>query len=312
MEFQIVNEISSFWGTLVPPIFLGITSIFLFLWVIGKQNCEILMKRFVNNDDRKYVLHNGLYIPQNQTTKYIFLNRISEKLGVENLKPLMIIFFIVLFFFGVNQLLIQIFQPMLVYYPDQLLYSSGIDDYLIADIWMYYPKVRSINQLYKIIMDLTESTRSTNDVFLYSIEAFIRFDIVCCILMFFRIVFRRRKMKWFNGKVFLRLIFLTFILMIALIGVLFLNIQRTNNEVRNRCYEAYSILEEEHNDFMDLSSDIQAAELENYLSVIKQDKERYGSDLYYGAFGIRSRYVEYITNIVREFYRFFSEEPCYN
>lgn len=295
MEFQIVNEISSFWGTLVPPIFLGITSIFLFLWVIGKQNCEILMKRFVNNDDRKYVLHNGLYIPQNQTTKYIFLNRISEKLGVENLKPLMIIFFIVLFFFGVNQLLIQIFQPMLVYYPDQLLYSSGIDDYLIADIWMYYPKVRSINQLYKIIMDLTESTRSTNDVFLYSIEAFIRFDIVCCILMFFRIVFRRRKMKWFNGKVFLRLIFLTFILMIALIGVLFLNIQRTNNEVRNRCYEAYSILEEEHNDFMDLSSDIQAAELENYLSVIKQDKERYGSDLYYGAFGIRSRYVEYIT-----------------
>lgn len=296
----------------MPPIFLGITSIFLFLWVIGKQNCEILMKRFVNNDDRKYVLHNGLYIPQNQTTKYIFLNRISEKLGVENLKPLMIIFFIVLFFFGVNQLLIQIFQPMLVYYPDQLLYSSGIDDYLIADIWMYYPKVRSINQLYKIIMDLTESTRSTNDVFLYSIEAFIRFDIVCCILMFFRIVFRRRKMKWFNGKVFLRLIFLTFILMIALIGVLFLNIQRTNNEVRNRCYEAYSILEEEHNDFMDLSSDIQAAELENYLSVIKQDKERYGSDLYYGAFGIRSRYVEYITNIVREFYRFFSEEPCYN
>lgn len=270
------------------------------------------MRRFVNDDNRKYVLHNGLYIPQNQTIKYIFLNRISEKLGVENLKPLMIIFFIVLFFFGVNQLLIQIFQPMLVYYPDQLLYSSGIDDYLIADIWMYYPKVRSINQLYKIIMDLTESTRSTNDVFLYSIEAFIRFDIVCCILMFFRIVFRRRKMKWFNGKVFLRLIFLTFILMIALIGVLFLNIQRTNNEVRNRCYEAYSILEEEHNDFMDLSSDIQAAELENYLSVIKQDKERYGSDLYYGAFGIRSRYVEYITNIVREFYRFFSEEPCYN
>lgn len=305
MEFQIVNEISSFWGTLVPPIFLGITSISLFLWVIGKQNCEILMKRFINSDNRKYVLHNGLYIPQNQTTKYIFLKRISEKLGVENLKPLMIIFFIVLFFFGFNQLLIQIFQPMLVYYPAQLLYSSGIDDYLLANMWMYYPQVRSVNQLYKIIMDLTESTRSTNDMFLYSIEAFIRFDIVCCMLMFFRIVFRRRKMKWFNGKVFLRLIFLAFILMAALTGVLFLNIQRTNNEVRSRCYEAYSILEEKHNDFIDLSSDIQVAELENYLSVIKQDKERYGSDLYYGAFGIRSRYVEYITNIAREFYRFF-------
>ncbi len=305
MEFQIVNEISSFWGILVPPIFLEITSISLFVWVIGRQNCEILMRRFVNDDNRKYVLHNGLYIPQNQTIKYIFLNRISERLGVENLKPLMIIFFIVLFFFGFNQLLIQIFQPMLVYYPGQLLYSSGIDDYLIADIWMYYPKVRSINQLYKIIMDLTESTRSTNDMFLYSIEAFIRFDIVCCILMFFQIVFRRRKIKWFNGKVFLRLVFLTLILVITLIGVLFLNIQGTNNEVRSRCYEAYSILEENHNDFIDLNSDMQDTELENYLSIIKQDKERYGSDLYYGAFGIRSRYVEYITNVVREFYRFF-------
>ncbi len=312
MEFQIVNEISSFWGTLVPPIFLGIISISLFLWVIGKQNRENLMKWFANNDNSKYVLHNGLYIPKNQTAKYIFLNRISEKLGVDSLKPLMIIFFVVLFFFGLNQLLIQIFQPMLVYYPGQLLYASGIDDYLIAEIWIYYPKVQTIYQLYKVIMDLTESTRSTNDMFHYSIEAFIRFDIVCCIIMFFRIIFRRRKAKWFNGKVLLRLMFLTFILMSALIGVLFLDIQRTNNEVRSRCYEAYSILEEKHSNSIELSSDMHNADFENYLSIIKRDKERYGSNLYYGAFGIRSRFAEYITNVAREFYRFFSEEPCYD
>ena len=70
MEFQIVNEISSFWGTLVPPIFLGTISLFLFLWVIGKQNCETLMKRFVGNDNNQYVLQNGIYIPKNQTIKY--------------------------------------------------------------------------------------------------------------------------------------------------------------------------------------------------------------------------------------------------
>lgn len=312
MEYQIVNEISSFWGTLVPPIFLGIISISLFLWVIGKQNCETLMKWFVNNDNSKYVLQNGLYIPQNQTTKYIFLNRISEILGLDSLKPLMIFFFVVLFFFGLNQLLLQIFQPMLVYYPGQLLYSSGIDDYLIADIWRDYPQVQSIDQLYDVVMDLTENTRNINDTFQYSIEAFIRFDIVCCVIMFFRMVFRRRKMKWFNGKVLLRLFFLTFILMVALIGVLFLNIQRKNNEVRDRCYEAYSILEKKHNNSVDLSSDMQDTELENYLSIIKRDKERYGSNLYYGAFGIRSGFVEYITNVAREFYRFFSEEPYYD
>lgn len=312
MEFQIVNEISSFWGTLVPPIFLGIISISLFLWVIGKQNCESLMKWFVNHDNSKYVLQNGLYIPQNQTTIYIFFNRISEKLGVVALKPLMILFFVVLFFFGLNQILIQIFQPILVYYPGQLLYSSGIDDYLIADIWRHYPQVQSIDQLYSAIMDLTESTESANNTFQYSIEAFIRFDIVCCIIMFFRMIFKRRKVKWFNGKVLLRLIFLTLILMVVLIGVLFLNIQRTNNEVRSRCYEAELILEKEHNNSVNLHSDMQDAELENYLSIIKRDKERYGSNLYYGAFEIRSRFTEYIKNIVREFYRFFSEESCFN
>lgn len=202
MEFQIVNEISSFWGTLVPPIFLGTISIFLFLWVIGKQNCEILMTRFINNDNKKYVLHNGLYIPQNQTIKYIFLHRISEKLGLDSLKPLMIIFFMVLFFFGLNQILLQIFQPMLVYHPSQLIYSSGVDDYIIAKIWMYYPQVQSMSQLYNVIMDLTESTRTGNNILLFSIEAFIRFDIVCCFIMFFRMIFRRRKTKWADGKVF--------------------------------------------------------------------------------------------------------------
>lgn len=292
--------------------FLGIISIFLFLWVIGKQNCETLMKWFVNNDNSNYVLQNGLYIPKNQTTKYIFLNRISEKLGVDSLKPLMIIFIIVLFFFGLNQLLIQIFQPLLVYCPGQLLYSSGIDDYLLADIWRYYPQVQSIDQLYNVIMDLTESTRSTNDTFQYSIEAFIRFDIVCCVVMFFRMFFRQRKIKRFNGKIFLRLILLTFILMVALIGVLFFDIQKENHEVRSRCYKAYSILEERHDNFVNLSSDMQDTELENYLSIIKRDKERYGSNLYYGAFGIKSRFAEYITNVVREFYRFFSEEPYYD
>lgn len=210
-----------------------------------------------------------------------------------------------LFFFGLNQILIQIFQPILVYYPGQLLYSSGIDDYLIADIWRHYPQVQSIDQLYSAIMDLTESTESANNMFHYSIEAFIRFDIVCCFIMFFRMIFKRRKEKWFNGKVLLRLIFLIFILMVVLIGVLILDIQRTNNEVRSRCYEADLILEKEHNDSVNLHSDMQDAEVENYLSIIKRDKERYGSNLYYGAFEIRSRFTEYIKNIVREFYRFF-------
>ncbi len=306
MEFQIVNEISSFWGTLVPPIFLGTISLFLFLWVIGKQNCETLMKRFVGNDNNQYVLQNGIYIPKNQTIKHTFIHKLSEKLGFESLGPLMIIFLIVLTFFGVNQLLLQIFQPMLVYYPGQLLYSSGTDDYLIASIWMYYPHIQSPEQLYAIIMDLTDDTRSATNIFQYSVEAFIRSDIVCCVIMFCRMVFRKKKPKWVNKKVFIRLFILIFGLIIALIGTLFLDVQKANNEVRSRCYEAYSILKEKHDSTTDLSWDIQNIKIENYLAIIKQDKERYGHDLYYGAFGIRNGFAEYITNAVREFYRFFS------
>lgn len=308
MDFQIVNEVSSFWGTLVPPIFLGIISLFLFLWVIGKQNREVLMKRFVGNDDKEYVCQNGIYIPKNQTIKYIFVRRFLKKLGFEALKPLMIVFLTVLVFFGINQLLLQIFQPMLVYYPGRLLYSSGIDDYIIAEIWMYYPRVQSVEQLYAIIMDLTADTISSSNTFLYTVEAFIRFDILCCVLMFFRMLFGRKKSKWVNSKVILRLIVVTLLLIAILAATLFVNIQVVNSEVRNRCYIAYSMLEEKHDSITDLSWDIQHIEIENYLTIIKQEKKQYGDDLYYGAFEIKNRVAEYTTNVVREFYRFFSSQ----
>jgi len=266
------------------------------------------MKRFIDDGKNQYVLQNGIYVPKNQTIKYIFIRKLSKKLGFESLRPLMIIFLIVLTFFGVNQLLLQIFQPMLVCYPGRLLYSSGIDDYLIASIWMYYPHIQSSDQLYAIILDLTKDTRNAINIFRYSVEAFIRFDIVCCVIMFCRMIFRKKKPKWVNRKVFKRLLILAVVLIITLVGTLFLDIQKANSEVRSRCYEAYSILEEKHDSTTDLSWDIQNIKIENYLAVIKQDKERYGEDLYYGAFGIRNGFAEYIANAVREFYRFFSNQ----
>lgn len=65
------------------------------------------------------------------------------------------------------------------------------------------------------------------------------------------------------------------------------------------------MLEEKHDSITDLSWDIQYIEIENYLIIIKQEKKQYGDDLCYGAFVIRNRVVEYTTNVVREFYRFF-------
>lgn len=308
MEFQIVNEISSFWATLVPPIFLGTLSLLLFLWVAGKENREELMRRFIDKDKRQYVLEKGIYIPKDHATNHAFLHQLLEKLGFDSLRPLMIIFLSVLIFFGINQLLLQIFQPMLIYYPGQLLYSSGVDNYLIADIWMYFPHVQSANQLYAVIMSLTEDSKYTSGMFLYSVEAFIRFDIVCCVIVLIRAVFRIKRPKWVNKTVILRSIALALALVIALAGTLFANIQRVNNETRNRCNIAYSILEEKHDSITDLSRDIQNIKIENYLAVIAADKERYGTDLYYGAFGIKNGFSATITNVAREFLRFFSAQ----
>lgn len=306
MEFQIVNEVSSFWENLVPPIFLGTISLFLFLWIIGKQNRESLMKRFVDTCNNQYVLENGIYIPKDHTIKYVFVHKLLDKLGISSLRPLIILFITVLIFFGINQLLLQIFQPMLVYSPGSLIYSSSVDEYIIASIWSYYPDVKSSDQLYTIIMDLTKDVKFSSKFFLYSVEAFIRFDILCCIIAFFRMFFIRKKLKFANKTVFKRLFIIFLSLMFALAGTFFINIQIINHEFQSRCYTAYSILEDDNDITSDLGSDLQYSNIESYLTVIKQDKERYGKDLYYGAFGIRSQFVKYITDTIREFYRFFS------
>lgn len=161
MEFQIANEISTFWSTLVPPIFLGLLSMLMFGWVIGKENRNHIMAHFSKSDSSssEYILHKGIYIPKNQTTKSIFVRNISKRFGFESMKPLMTVFFVVLIFFGFNQILLQIFQPMITYFPGRLIYACGVEDYLISRIWMYYPHIGYSDQLYAIILDLTKDTQ---------------------------------------------------------------------------------------------------------------------------------------------------------
>lgn len=36
MEYQVVNEISSFWENLMLPIIMGIITIIFILWIMGK------------------------------------------------------------------------------------------------------------------------------------------------------------------------------------------------------------------------------------------------------------------------------------
>lgn len=87
MEYQIVNEISSFWENLVIPIILGIVTIVFILWNIGKDNRKSLIDNFLNKDNNNYILYNGIYIKKNQTRVALLKEKISQVTGISEMKP---------------------------------------------------------------------------------------------------------------------------------------------------------------------------------------------------------------------------------
>ncbi|MDF2541890.1 MAG: hypothetical protein K0S47_1608 [Herbinix sp.] len=112
MEFQIVNEISSFWDQLVVPIVMGVITIVYLSWLIGSELREKIMDSFINLlSNKKVILNKGIYIPKDQTKTSIFFKKLIEKLGLTNMTPLLSIFLFVLLMFGINQILSHLYQP---------------------------------------------------------------------------------------------------------------------------------------------------------------------------------------------------------
>lgn len=301
MEFQIVDEVTTFWSNIFPPVFLGTISIILFLWALGKPFREHIVKECVVNKDNKYVLENGIYIPKKTSIKYSFYKYISKKIGLDSLKPILAIFIVFLFFFGLNQLLLLIFQPLLTCSTHSIIYASGIDNYTLADIWRHYPNAHSSGQLYSIIEELAGENHHVSNIFLYSLEAFLRFNLLSCFIMIIVIPIKSHKCKWFNKLIVLRLSVLMLVFVIFIIGILFCQIQTKNNETRSICYQAHYLLNKNDPTIYNNECD---EERDKYLSLIKKEKEMYEEELYFGAFGIRIPLEEYLENIFREFYRF--------
>lgn len=67
MEYQVVNEISSFWENLMLPIIMGIITIIFILWIMGGNNRNYLFDKILTDNSNKYVLSNGIYIPKKIT-----------------------------------------------------------------------------------------------------------------------------------------------------------------------------------------------------------------------------------------------------
>lgn len=307
MEFPVVNDISEFWFDLVPPIFLGAISLICFLWVIGKQNRIKLMKLFIDDNSNQFVEENGIYIQKKFSIKYAFMHKVIKYTGLDSIKPLVALFLVFLFFYGLNQLLLLVFQPLLTCSYNGIMYAAGVDENTIAKIWTHYPNVSSSSELYSVISELTGRSSVHPFELHYSVEAFIRFDLLCCLILCILMIFRFRKSDWLNRKVFLRLFAFTCTLLVLLAGTLLADVQRKNKDTINMCYEAYAMLEESSNTDIEIENE---TGIERFLSIIEKEKQCYGQRLYYGAFGLRNRFKEcavIFTDIYREIDRFFGQ-----
>ena len=151
MEYQVVNEISSFWENLMLPIIMGIITIIFILWIMGENNRNYLFDKILTDNSNKYVLSNGIYIPKKLTKGNMLRKKLKSISGFSDLKPMIIVFLIMLLMFGMHRIVLMIFLPSLTKITPNILFASGIEEYLLADIWRMHPELKDLNQVYYYI-----------------------------------------------------------------------------------------------------------------------------------------------------------------
>lgn len=300
MEYQIVNEISSFWENLVIPIILGIVTIVFILWNIGKDNRKSLIDNFLNKDNNNYILYNGIYIKKNQTRVALLKEKISQVTGISEMKPVLLIFFVILLMFGFHQIILMIFPPSMYVFIPNMLFASGLEDSYIACLWRLIPEAKDLSQLCRYISENSEYQQ--NSLLLISIEAYLKFFISIIIIKIFFNIFNilRNRRKRINCKI--KHIFVIPIICILLVFTYFAQIQSYNNATRERCYEVYYKLD----DGVEVIVSEENIEISSYLEKIKQEKMYYEDEFYYNAYHLRVRGYILCKSIIYEIVRYFN------
>ena len=87
--------------------------------------------------------------------------------GFSDLKPMIIVFLIMLLMFGMHRIVLMIFLPSLTKITPNILFASGIEEYLLADIWRMHPELKDLNQVYYYIQK--NSDYENNMILLFSV-----------------------------------------------------------------------------------------------------------------------------------------------
>lgn len=288
MEYQVVNEISSFWENLMLPIIMGIITIIFILWIMGGNNRNYLFDKILTDNSNKYVLSNGIYIPKKLTEGNMLRKKLKAISGFSDLKPMIIVFLIMLLMFGMHRIVLMIFLPSLTKITPNILFASGIEEYLLADIWRMHPELKDLNQVYYYIQK--NSDYENNMILLFSVEAYLKLFIVIVLIM---LIIKFIKKKNEKG----RLLIVLPVICVFLIIIYAFQIQNYNQETLDKCYNVYYQLKNE--DYIENEEEIDV-----YVEKIRENKQQYQNDFYFGAYRIRNNEVELIKNSIKEIYRF--------
>ena len=208
--------------------------------------------------------------------------------GFSDLKPMIIVFLIMLLMFGMHRIVLMIFLPSLTKITPNILFASGIEEYLLADIWRMNPELKDLNQVYYYIQK--NSDYENNMILLFSVEAYLKLFIVIVLIM---LIIKFIKKKNEKG----RLLIVLPVICVFLIIIYAFQIQNYNQETLDKCYNVYYQLKNE--DYIENEEEIDV-----YVEKIRENKQQYQNDFYFGAYRIRNNEVELIKNSIKEIYRF--------
>lgn len=158
----------------------------------GGNNRNYLCDKILTDNSNKYVLSNGIYIPKKLTKGNMLRKKLKAISGFSDLKPMIIVFLIMLLMFGMHRIVLMIFLPSLTKITPNILFASGIEEYLLADIWRMHPELKDLNQVYYYIQK--NSDYENNIILLFSVEAYLKLFIVIVLIMLI-IKFIKKRMK---------------------------------------------------------------------------------------------------------------------
>ena len=156
--------------------------------------------------------------------------------GFSDLKPMIIVFLIMLLMFGMHRIVLMIFLPSLTKITPNILFASGIEEYLLADIWRMHPELKDLNQVYYYIQK--NSDYENNMILLFSVEAYLKLFIVIVLIM---LIIKFIKKKNEKG----RLLIVLPVICVFLIIIYAFQIQNYNQETLDKCYNVYYQLKNE-------------------------------------------------------------------